>query len=686
MNTEQKKKREKIVKAMKRNMKDFRARYGEDAKDVMYATATKMAVQEAADEDTPKPSRARKKSASTSTTVSSASAPATPAKKVVARKKAPSTSTTVSSEVKAKPKAKPKPKITATRVVPRKKAAAAPTAKPSKVEPKAKPKPKITATAEPKAKVSSATKAPKPKEKAVSKKTEPATTTTQSAAPEKTGPSRTQRAVSAIKKAAGTVKSLAQKAYAKAPGVLRKVKGYAKAAYERGKTPENVKTYSKGTTIDFTRRNSNTSTSGGQSAKIAFSKIRSDSASEGGSSTQKTASPAKTAIKRSTTKKVVKKTTKSSSDKPLSKKEADERLERLLNNPNRHLATDTGRSWSKSKVKESMAPVVASRLKRRVKKQLHNVGYVTQKVGVRAESVLIACDNILESVDEGFSYKEVQNTKGPYSHKLTIHGAHKNKKDHIRVDLMRTHSDPEGHWRLSDVRKTDKKGVPVNRTYDPMHANTIGPKDVRGVARHLNTTYGIKSVRALRVTGASAKDKEPHELKPKTFRLEHYVGVDTMRQFLDERNMENKAKKNAYVKSVGKAAAQKQFDRESKTANVARLSKLAGRITRSNRDPESHDYMVRKGRRKLTREEVIERIIENFLLQELSKDTLKRYVYRARDSREDARNDKRYTDAAQRAHIKSHGVIKKMYSDWSDELKKKIDKRSKGMLNAAEKL
>jgi hypothetical protein len=38
------KEREKIVKSMKKNFKDFRKRYGKRAKDVMYATATKMAM------------------------------------------------------------------------------------------------------------------------------------------------------------------------------------------------------------------------------------------------------------------------------------------------------------------------------------------------------------------------------------------------------------------------------------------------------------------------------------------------------------------------------------------------------------------------------------------------------------------------------------------------------------------
>ena len=40
------KKREEIVKSMKKSFKDFRKRYGSRAKDVMYATATKMAVRE----------------------------------------------------------------------------------------------------------------------------------------------------------------------------------------------------------------------------------------------------------------------------------------------------------------------------------------------------------------------------------------------------------------------------------------------------------------------------------------------------------------------------------------------------------------------------------------------------------------------------------------------------------------
>ena len=37
-------KREKIVMDLKKNMSDFKKRYGKDAKDVMYATATKMAL------------------------------------------------------------------------------------------------------------------------------------------------------------------------------------------------------------------------------------------------------------------------------------------------------------------------------------------------------------------------------------------------------------------------------------------------------------------------------------------------------------------------------------------------------------------------------------------------------------------------------------------------------------------
>lgn len=40
-------KREDYVKGMKKNLSDFRKRYGKDAKSVMYATATKMAKEEA---------------------------------------------------------------------------------------------------------------------------------------------------------------------------------------------------------------------------------------------------------------------------------------------------------------------------------------------------------------------------------------------------------------------------------------------------------------------------------------------------------------------------------------------------------------------------------------------------------------------------------------------------------------
>lgn len=39
-------KREEIVKSMKKNFSDFKKRYGEDAKSVMYATATKQAMKE----------------------------------------------------------------------------------------------------------------------------------------------------------------------------------------------------------------------------------------------------------------------------------------------------------------------------------------------------------------------------------------------------------------------------------------------------------------------------------------------------------------------------------------------------------------------------------------------------------------------------------------------------------------
>jgi serine protease inhibitor len=45
------KEREKIVKSMKKNFKDFRNRYGKRAKDVMYATATKMSMKEETSEE-----------------------------------------------------------------------------------------------------------------------------------------------------------------------------------------------------------------------------------------------------------------------------------------------------------------------------------------------------------------------------------------------------------------------------------------------------------------------------------------------------------------------------------------------------------------------------------------------------------------------------------------------------------
>jgi len=46
MSDVQMKKREEIVKSMKKKMSDFKKRYGDRAKDVMYATATKMAMKE----------------------------------------------------------------------------------------------------------------------------------------------------------------------------------------------------------------------------------------------------------------------------------------------------------------------------------------------------------------------------------------------------------------------------------------------------------------------------------------------------------------------------------------------------------------------------------------------------------------------------------------------------------------
>jgi hypothetical protein len=50
MSDDQMDKREKIVKGMKKNLAGFKARYGDRAKDVMYATATKQAMREAKDE------------------------------------------------------------------------------------------------------------------------------------------------------------------------------------------------------------------------------------------------------------------------------------------------------------------------------------------------------------------------------------------------------------------------------------------------------------------------------------------------------------------------------------------------------------------------------------------------------------------------------------------------------------
>ena len=49
MSDEQKAKREKIAKGMKKSYKDFVSRYGDRAKEVMYATATKRAMGEEAD-------------------------------------------------------------------------------------------------------------------------------------------------------------------------------------------------------------------------------------------------------------------------------------------------------------------------------------------------------------------------------------------------------------------------------------------------------------------------------------------------------------------------------------------------------------------------------------------------------------------------------------------------------------
>ena len=44
-------KREKIVKGMKKSFKDFTAKYGDRAKEVMYATATKKAMEEEVEEE-----------------------------------------------------------------------------------------------------------------------------------------------------------------------------------------------------------------------------------------------------------------------------------------------------------------------------------------------------------------------------------------------------------------------------------------------------------------------------------------------------------------------------------------------------------------------------------------------------------------------------------------------------------
>jgi len=46
MTPEQEKKREEIVMALKKKMPEFEAKYGDRAKEVMYATATKMAMKE----------------------------------------------------------------------------------------------------------------------------------------------------------------------------------------------------------------------------------------------------------------------------------------------------------------------------------------------------------------------------------------------------------------------------------------------------------------------------------------------------------------------------------------------------------------------------------------------------------------------------------------------------------------
>ena len=46
MTAAQKKKREEIVMALKKKMPEFEAKYGDRAKEVMYATATKMAMKD----------------------------------------------------------------------------------------------------------------------------------------------------------------------------------------------------------------------------------------------------------------------------------------------------------------------------------------------------------------------------------------------------------------------------------------------------------------------------------------------------------------------------------------------------------------------------------------------------------------------------------------------------------------
>ena len=46
MTSDEKAKREKIVKALKKKMAGFKERYGSRAKDVMYATATKQAMKD----------------------------------------------------------------------------------------------------------------------------------------------------------------------------------------------------------------------------------------------------------------------------------------------------------------------------------------------------------------------------------------------------------------------------------------------------------------------------------------------------------------------------------------------------------------------------------------------------------------------------------------------------------------